>query len=97
MENYLLGILVTVSVFAILAVSLDLLIGYTGLFTIVHGALFGTGAYVSAILALRWGISFPVTLAAAAVAGGSAFGCVKGVSTRSSSSATPRRSVAEEK
>ena len=70
MENYLLGILVTVSVFAILAVSLDLLIGYTGLFTIVHGALFGTGAYVSAILALRWGISFPITLAAAAVGGG---------------------------
>jgi branched-chain amino acid transport system permease protein len=70
MESYILGILVTTSVFAILAISLDLLIGYTGLFTIVHGALFGAGAYASAILTLRYGLPFPAGLLAGALCGG---------------------------
>ena len=47
-----------VVIFGVLAVSLDLLIGYTGLFTIVHGALFGMGAYTSAVLAKALGIGF---------------------------------------
>jgi branched-chain amino acid transport system permease protein len=58
METYVLGILVTLAIYGMLAVSLDLLIGYTGLFTIVHGALFGAGAYASAILALGYGFPF---------------------------------------
>jgi branched-chain amino acid transport system permease protein len=58
MTVYILGILVTLSIFCLLAISLDLLIGYTGLFTIVQGALFGAGAYASAIVALRYGSGF---------------------------------------
>lgn len=58
METYILGVLVTLSIYGLLAVSLDLLIGYTGLFTIVHGALFGAGAYASAIVALGYGFGF---------------------------------------
>lgn len=58
MTTYVLGILISVAIFGLLAVSLDLLIGYTGLFTIVHGALFGMGAYTSAILAKAYGFGF---------------------------------------
>jgi branched-chain amino acid transport system permease protein len=68
-ESYVLGILATASIFAILAISLDLLIGYTGLFTIVHGALFGAGAYISAIASLRYGAPFPLALVAAGAGG----------------------------
>lgn len=58
MDVYLIGILVTITVFGLLAVSLDLLIGYTGLFTIAQAAIFGTGAYASALAALQWGVGF---------------------------------------
>lgn len=70
METYILGILVTLSIFGLLAVSLDLLIGYTGLFTIVHGGLFGAGAYAAAIVALTLGAGFWTGLLVGAVAGG---------------------------
>lgn len=69
MSVYLLGILVTIAIFALAAVSLDLLIGYTGLFTIVHGALFGMGAYASAIVALQLGLGFWAGAGAAILAG----------------------------
>ncbi|RDE10524.1 branched-chain amino acid ABC transporter permease [Pelagibacterium lacus] len=57
MATYIIGILVTVSLFAILAMSLDLLLGYTGLFTISHAAIFGIGAYGAALTmqAFGWG------------------------------------------
>lgn len=58
MSTYVLGVLIMVVIFGLLAVSLDLLIGYTGLFTIVHGALFGMGAYTSAVLTKTLGIGF---------------------------------------
>jgi branched-chain amino acid transport system permease protein len=58
METYLLGVLIALTIYGILAVSQDLLIGYTGLFTIVQGALFGMGAYTSAVLALKFGMGF---------------------------------------
>ena len=70
MTTYIVGVLVVVVIFGLLAVSLDLLIGYTGLFTIVHGALFGMGAYTSAILVKTLGFGFWGGGLAALVAGG---------------------------
>jgi branched-chain amino acid transport system permease protein len=58
MVTYILGVLVTLSIYGLLAISLDLLIGYTGMFTLVHGALFGAGAYSAGILSLAYGINF---------------------------------------
>ena len=58
MDVYLLGILVTITIFGLTAVSLDLLVGYTGLFTIAQAAMFGAGAYASGIAAISWGIGF---------------------------------------
>ena len=69
MTTYIVGVLVVVTIYGLLAVSLDLLIGYTGLFTIVHGALFGMGAYTSAILAQSLGLGFWSSALAALAAG----------------------------
>jgi branched-chain amino acid transport system permease protein len=57
----------------ILAISLDLLVGFTGLVSLAHSAFFGLAAYVLAGLTNRLGlvnplVTFPVCLAAAALA-----------------------------
>ena len=72
MLPYVEGILVSISIFAVLAVSLDLLIGYTGQFTIAQGALFGVGAYASALTAgpLGFWSGLPAGAAAGAALGG---------------------------
>jgi branched-chain amino acid transport system permease protein len=60
-------------IFAIFAMSLDLLLGYTGLASLGHAAYFGVGAYTAALLALRLGVAgavaFPAALLAATAMG----------------------------
>jgi len=56
--EYLIHILIMATIYTILAVSLDLLAGQTGLVSIAHAAFFGLGAYTSALLVLRWGCGF---------------------------------------
>lgn len=56
--DYLVHILILVAIYAILAVSLDLLAGYTGLVSIGQAAFYGLGAYTSALLAVRGGVPF---------------------------------------
>jgi branched-subunit amino acid ABC-type transport system permease component len=63
--DYLFHILVMVSLFAILAASFNLLIGYAGLFALSHAAFFGVGAYATAILAKTYGVPFPLPILAA--------------------------------
>lgn len=53
---YLQSMLTKVLIFAIFAMSLNLIWGYTGLISLGHAAFFGVGAYVSAILIMRFGI-----------------------------------------
>lgn len=43
-------------VMSVAAIGLDLLLGYTGLVSFTHGAIFGVGAYAVAIAATRYGI-----------------------------------------
>jgi branched-chain amino acid transport system permease protein len=43
--------------FAILAASLNLLLGFAGLLSFGHAAFFGTGAYITAYVMKEWGIS----------------------------------------
>lgn len=62
--DYLLHILVMVTLFVILATSFNLLIGFSGLFALSHAAFFGIGAYVTAIVATKYGVAFPLTLLA---------------------------------
>jgi branched-chain amino acid transport system permease protein len=48
-DDYYIGLLTKIMILAIFAVSLDLLIGYTGLVSFGHAAFFGIGGYVLAI------------------------------------------------
>lgn len=63
--EYVLHIIILIGIYSILAMSLDLLVGYTGLLSLMHAGFFGIGAYTSAILGLKWSVSFPVGLFAA--------------------------------
>jgi branched-chain amino acid transport system permease protein len=57
-------------IYIILALSLNLLLGYAGLFSVGHGAFYGIGAYTGAILATKLGFPFwGEVLAAASIAG----------------------------
>jgi branched-chain amino acid transport system permease protein len=55
--DYATGLVCEVLVFGIFAMSLDLLIGYTGLLSFGHAAFFGASAYTVAILGVHFGIS----------------------------------------
>lgn len=69
MAAYVAHYLVMVGIYSILAVSLNLLVGYAGIFSLAHAAVYGVGAYASAIVALKLGLGFWGGLVVAAVAG----------------------------
>ena len=60
--EYLIHIVILSSIFAILAMSLNLLLGYTGLLSVAHAAFYGIGAYTTALMLKMWGLSFFVAL-----------------------------------
>jgi branched-chain amino acid transport system permease protein len=64
---YLLFVGNQLAIFVILAVGLNLLVGYTGQLAFAHAALFGIGAYGTALLKVHLGLPFLVTLPAGAV------------------------------
>lgn len=76
--SYFVHVMIVALVFAILAVGLDLVLGYCGQFSFGQGAFYGIGAYASALLALGLGWPFWVTLPAAAAVT-AAFGALLGV------------------
>jgi branched-chain amino acid transport system permease protein len=67
--NYFVHILIMVSLYTILAVSLDLLAGQMGIMSVAHAAFYGIGAYSSAILSSRAGAPFWLGLLAGIVFG----------------------------
>jgi branched-chain amino acid transport system permease protein len=75
---YHLHILIMAGIFAVLALSLNLLLGYTGQLSLGHAAFFGIGAYASALLTLRldWPV-WPAFAAAVALAGLAGYGIGK--------------------
>ena len=62
-EGYVTHLAIIMLIFSILASSLNLLMGYTGLISIAHAAFFGIGGYASGLFALRLGFPFVVALA----------------------------------
>ncbi|MGH7276078.1 MAG: branched-chain amino acid ABC transporter permease [Candidatus Rokuibacteriota bacterium] len=62
-SSFLLALLTQAVIYAILAMSLDIILGYIGLASLGHAAYLGLGAYSVGILATRHGAGFWVTLA----------------------------------
>lgn len=61
--EYLIHIAVVASIFSLVALSLDLLVGHLGILSMAQGAFCALGAYVSAVLSTRYGFHFlPVLL-----------------------------------
>jgi len=56
-DRYFMHIVVISGIFMILCMSWNLLAGYTGLLNLGHAAFYGIGAYTSALLAMKLGIS----------------------------------------
>lgn len=69
MNPFLLNVLILIIIYAILATSLNLALGYAGLLNLGHIALFGIGAYTSALLT-KAGISFPLAFIASGITAG---------------------------
>src|SRR5262249_9425245 len=62
LSSSLLALLTQAFIYAVLAMSLDIILGYTGLASLGHAAYLGLGAYSVGILATKYGASFWVTL-----------------------------------
>lgn len=56
--EYLIHLAILFSIYAILGVSLNLVVGYTGLLSVTHAAFYGIGAYTTAILLTKTGVGF---------------------------------------
>jgi branched-chain amino acid transport system permease protein len=56
-NQYFLHLLIMAGIFVILTSSWNLLMGYAGLINLGHAAFYGVGAYTSALLALKLGLS----------------------------------------
>ena len=56
--DYLIHILILISIYGILGLSLNLIVGYAGLLSITQAAFYGIGAYATAILLTTTGMNF---------------------------------------
>ena len=57
-----------IAAWALFAISVDLLLGYTGLLSFGHAAFWGTSAYTAGLIASHAGVPFPVAVLGGAVA-----------------------------
>ncbi len=62
MTEYLLHITIISGLHIILALSLNLIIGYCGQVSLGHAAFYGLGAYTSALTSIHWQLPFVVTM-----------------------------------
>ncbi|HEX3504055.1 MAG TPA: ABC transporter permease [Xanthobacteraceae bacterium] len=70
MSDYPRALVAEIFIFAILAMSLDLLLGFTGLMSLGHAAFFGLGAYAVAILGVQFGLNAWLGVAAGVIIAG---------------------------
>ncbi len=68
--NYILHLFVYYEIYVIVALSLNLLIGYSGLLQVAHAGYFGVGAYASALAVTKLGLGFGLSLLFSAVVAG---------------------------
>lgn len=72
MIDYALATAAVIGIYLLLAISYDLVLGYTGMFSAAHGAFFGIGAYAAALTMLHSGLGFMPSLPVAFIAGAGA-------------------------
>jgi len=65
MWAYIINLAVLISINAILAVTLNFILGYAGIFSIAHALFFGVGAYTATFVAMKLGAGFLSATAAA--------------------------------
>jgi len=68
--NYIYHLLIYLDIYLIIAMSLNLLMGYAGLLQIAHAAYYGIGAYTTALLMVNFGLGFLPSLFASALVSG---------------------------
>ena len=83
LDQFWMGLIIQILVFGLFALSVDLLMGHTGLFPLGHAAIFAVAAYATAILEARH--AYPTLLAApAGVAAAVGLAVVFGLAVRTS-------------
>lgn len=65
MASYLMNILVLFSINAILAMTLNFIMGYAGIFSLAHAIFFGVGAYTASYVAIHYTDSLLICMTAA--------------------------------
>lgn len=60
--EYLIHLAILFAIYGILGISLNLVVGYTGLLSITHAAFYGIGAYTTAILLTSFGVNFFISV-----------------------------------
>jgi ABC-type branched-subunit amino acid transport system permease subunit len=70
LTDYPRALISEIFIFAIFAMSLDLLLGFTGLMSLGHAAFFGLGAYAVAVLGTQFGVNAWLGVGAAIVVAG---------------------------
>jgi branched-chain amino acid transport system permease protein len=82
LARHQLSLLTELLIFGLFAMSLDLIMGYTGMVSFGHAAYFGLGAYASALTLLHFEQPIPVALVAGALLAGLVAVPVAYISTR---------------
>jgi branched-chain amino acid transport system permease protein len=56
-----------IAALALFAIALDILLGFTGLLSFGHAAFWGSSAYVTGLVAINYGVPFPLAVLAGAI------------------------------
>jgi branched-chain amino acid transport system permease protein len=67
---YFIHLAILISIYAILGLSLNLVVGYTGLLSVAQAAFYGIGAYVTALLLVNSGWNFFIAMLVGMIASG---------------------------
>jgi branched-chain amino acid transport system permease protein len=70
LDDYQTSVAVLAGIYIMLGLSLNIIVGYAGLFQLGHAAFYGVGAYTAAILNLRLGLPILALLPVGAIAAG---------------------------
>jgi len=65
MGGYISTVAIMIGIYAVVAVGLNIIVGFAGQISLGHAAFFGIGAYASAILCTKFGFTFWWALPAA--------------------------------